>query len=135
MQSKSVLDDACTDSKKSSSRSTDRRPENILNDTLIPDSEDEEDMAIDIEKANVEESCSNQKVVTENDLHQLFNDVWATIYKYACRYSIALRLPLGKNLPIPNESELPPDLNPKMNGKHLNQLASGVVELAKFLNE
>ena len=102
---------------------------------MIPDSEDEEDMAIDIEKANVEESCTNQKVATENDLHQLFNDVWATIYKYACRYSIALCLPLGKNLPIPNESELPPDLNPKMNGKHLNQLASGVVELAKFLNE
>ena len=52
MQSKSVLDDACTASKRSSSRRTDRQPENILNDTLIPDSEDEEDMAIDIEKAN-----------------------------------------------------------------------------------
>ena len=135
MQSKSVLDDACTDSKRSSSRSTDTRPGNILNDTLIPDSEEEEDMAIDIDKANDEESCSNQTVATENDLHQLFNDVWETIYNYACRYSIALRLPLGKNLPTPNESELPPDLNPKMNGKHLNQLASGVVELAKFLNE
>ena len=121
--------------KSSSSRITERLSENILNDTLIPDSEDEEDMAIDIEKANGEESCSNQKVATENDLHQLFNEVWATIYNYACRYSIALRLPLGKNLPTPNESELPPDLNPKMNGKHLNQLASGVVELAKFLNE
>ena len=106
-----------------------------LNETLIPDSEDEEDMMIDSEELFQIEPPTAPKLATVEDLFQLFNDVWNIIYVYTCRYAISLELDIGNNLPSPNIEQLPPHLNPKSNFKHLNQLTQGVLQLAKYLNE
>ena len=107
---------------------------NMMNETLIPESEDEEDMVIDSDDYFLRETKSGCRVSTALDLLNLFEDVWYIIYKYTCRYAISLGLKLG-NLPRPVDSELPPDLVPNENIKHLNQLSNGVIQLAKSLNE
>ena len=106
----------------------------MMNETLIPESEDEEDMVIDSDDYFLRETKSGCRVSTALDLLNLFEDVWYIIYKYTCRYAISLGLKLG-NLPRPVDSELPPDLVPNENIKHLNQLSNGVIQLAKSLNE
>ena len=106
---------------------------NVLNETLMPGSEGEEDMIIDSDDHFLQEAKSC-RVSTVLDLFQLFEEVWYIIYKYACRYAISLGVKLG-NLPRPEISELPPHLVPKENIKHLNQLLNGVIQLAKSLNE
>ena len=108
--------------------------ENILDQTLIPDNEVEEDMIIDSDDHIIQERNSESKVSTVLDLLQLFQDVWYIIYKYTCRYAISMDIPLG-NLPQPVESELPPILVPRNSTKHLNQLVNGVMQLTKSLNE
>ena len=108
---------------------------NEMNKTLIPNSDGEEDMAIDCEEGLSLESASIPKEARVHDLDQLFQDVWYIIYKYTCRYAFTLGIELGVTLPCPKEEELPPYLHPKENGKHLNQLTHGVVQLAKYLNE
>ena len=107
--------------------------ENILNQTLVPES-DEEDMIVDTENHLPLEQNVSTNVSTVDDLYHLFEDVWYIIYKYTCRYAISLNIQLG-NLPQPKVSELPPNLVPKHNVKHLNQLLNGVIQLAKSLNE
>ena len=109
--------------------------ENELNQTLIPDSEDEEDMVVDTEDIFLHMPSSVPRVATVTDLYQLFQDVWYIIYIYTCRYAVSLGLDMGNNLPKPDVAELPPDLQPKLNFKHLNQLTNGVIQLAKYLNE
>ena len=106
-----------------------------MNETLMPDSEDEEDMIIDSEDISSNEPRTSPKVATVEDLFQLFKDVWLIIYRYTFRYAISLGLDIGTNLPRPDISELPPHINPKSNFKHLNQLTYGVLQLAKYLNE
>ena len=108
--------------------------ENILDQTLIPDNEVEEDMIIDSDDYIIQERNSENKGSTVLDLLQLFQDVWYIIYKYTCRYAISMDIPLG-NLPQPVDSELSPVLVPSNNTKHLNQLVNGVIQLTKSLNE
>ena len=81
------------------------------------------------------EVSTAQKPATVKDLYQLFQDVWYIIYRYTCRYASSLEIDIGNNLPCPDIKELPPEINPKTNFKHLNQLTNGVVQLAKYLNE
>ena len=108
--------------------------ENILDQTLIPDNEVEEDMIIDSDDFIIQGRNPESKGSTVLDLLQLFQDVWYIIYKYTCRYAISMDIPLG-NLPQPVDSELPPILVPRNNTKHLNQLVNGVMQLTKSLNE
>ena len=106
-----------------------------MNETLIPDSDYEEDMMIDSEELSKIEPPTAPKIATVEDLFQLFKDVWNIIYLYTCRYAMSLELDIGNNLPSPNIEDLPPHVNPKSNFKHLNQLTQGVLQLAKYLNE
>ena len=123
--------------KKSKSTDFDGNAQSELNETLFPDSGDEEDMVIDSDDNFVHESASAVTVATVTDLYKLFEDVWHNIYKYTCRYAYSLGLEnlAFINLPKPNPHELLPDLQPKDNSQHLDQLVIGVVQLAKYLNE
>ena len=104
-----------------------------LNETLIPDSHDEEDMMIDSEERL--QDITPQRLANIEDLYKLFEDVWYIIYRYTCRYAISLNLDIGNKLPSPSLQELPPEISPKTNLKHLNQLTNGVAQLTKYLNE
>ena len=92
-------------------------------------------MVVDTEDIFLHMPSSVPRVATVTDLYQLFQDVWYIIYIYTCRYAVSLGLDMGSNLPKPDVAELPPDLQPKLNFKHLNQLTNGVIQLAKYLNE
>ena len=106
----------------------------ILDETLMPENEDEEDMIIDSDDIVAQQRNSASKVSTMVDLLQLFQDVWYIIYGYTCRYAISLGVQLG-SLPQPIHSELPAVIVPKKNTKHLNQLVNGVIQLTKSLSE